>query len=553
MSNAGESGRRDNRRRLVLEAGLLGAVALALRLLNLDHTPYVDELNHVMAAASLLSEGTPLLDGTGEYTRALLFTRMVAASYMVFGESLVAARVPAVMAGTLLVVITFLWVRTAAGRWEGWTAGLLLMLAPQAIYHSQLARFYSFQALFVVGAAWCVYALVTSPVRSWRHPRAWVLAGGAAVLGIAAMSIQISSLVGLSGIAAWFLVLLGRRALKSGRPLRSYRVAASAIALAALGTLIWLQLSGTLHGARAAFQHVSIWAEGQQDHLRFYHNYLLSHFPLLWAPFPLVAVVALRRNARPVSLWLAVFILVFGVHTLAPQNATRYIFYALPFFFAVTGIVAGPLLRRLFVEFRALVSPWLGPRPATMVGAGAFLLCLIFAAWGNSAASYTARMVAGDDAAWPFEIRYRGESDWRGVAADLGHRIEEVSVVLTSTELKALYFLGRNDLILSANYLGRDEHGSPREAFSRNWKTDRPMIVRPSSIDLIVNCRPSGLILVEDNHWRRAWSVPPESADVIESLTQEIDLEPGRRVRAFQWDHGDDFAPPASQCHQIPG
>ncbi len=540
------------RRRLILEAGLLAIVALILRLLNLDHTSYVDELNHVMAASSLLSQGAPLIDSAHEYTRAPLFTWMVAASYLAFGESLVAARIPAVVAGTLLVVITFLWVRTAAGRWEGWTAGLLLLLAPQAIYHSQLARFYSVQALCVVGAAWCAYALVTGPARPWHRPRGWFLAGGAVVLGAAAMNVQISSLVGLSGIAAWLLILLGWQALGSGRPLRTYRVPVFVIALAGLGALVWLQMSGTLRGARDAFQHVDVWAEGQEANLRFYHYYLLSHFPLLWAPFPLVAVVALRRNARPVSLWLTIFVLVMGVHTLAPQNATRYVFYALPFFFAITGVVVGPLLRRLLTEFQAFFQPWLQARAATLVGGVALLFGVAFAAWGNPASSYTARMVAGDDADWPFDIRYRGEADWRGVSHDLGDRIEAVSVVLTSTELKAVYFLGRNDLIVSANYLGRSQDGLPREAFSRNWKTDRPMVAHPSSIKLVVQCRPSGLILVEDNHWRRPWSVSPESADVIESLTEAIVLDPGRRIHAFEWDHGDGFTPPVPECDDIP-
>ena len=544
--------RNRERRRVALEAGLLGAVALALRLVNLDHTAYVDELNHVMAAASLLSDGAPLLEGTYEYTRARLFTWMVAGAYLVFGESLVAARAPAVLAGTLLVVITFLWVRTAAGRWEGWTAGVLLMLAPQAIYHSQLARFYAVQALFVVGAAWCVYALATGPLRPWHRPRVGLLTGGAVALGVAAMGVQINSLVGLAAIGGWLGAVLGLQVLRSDGPFRAYRVPAALVGMLGAAILAWLCLSGTLAGAASAFGHVDVWARGQETNLRYYHCYLLSHFPLLWAPFPIVAVLALRRRGMAASLWLAIFVLVVGVHSVAPQKASRYIFYALPFFFAVTGVVVGPLLRTLLGEFRTFARRWLGSRTASVAAGGALVVCLAFAAWGNAAFSYTARMVAGDDAGWPFEVLYRGEADWRGVADDLDEQIQEASVVMTSTELKALHFLGRNDIILSANYLGVTEEGDRREAFSRNWKTDVPMMVRPESVEQVVACRPSGLILVENNHWRRSWSVPDETADTIEALTQRIALDPGRRIHAFRWDQGAGFDPAGAACEGLP-
>ena len=551
-----EGADRDDRRRelrqVALEAGLLGAVALALRLVNLDHTAYVDELNHVMAAASLLSEGTLLLEGTYEYTRARLFTWMVAGAYLVFGESLVAARIPAVVAGTLLVVVTFLWVRTAAGRWEGWTAGILLMLAPQAIYHSQLARFYAVQALFVVGAAWCVYALATGPRRPWHRRRVGLLAGGAVALGVAAMGVQINSLVGLAAIGGWLVAVLGLQVLRSDRPLRAYRVPAAVVGLLGGAILVWLWVSGTLAGATAAFGHVDVWARGQETNLRYYHYHLLSHYPLLWAPFPIVAVLALRRRARATSLWLAIFVLVVGAHSVAPQKASRYIFYALPFFFALTGMVVGPLLRAVLGEFRTFAGRWLGRRTAAAAAVGILAVSLVFAAWGNAAFSYTARMVVGDDAGWPFDVLYRGEADWRGVAEDLGREIREASAVVTSTELKAVYFLGRNDVILSANYLGVTEEGEPREAFSRNWKTDVPMMVRPGSVEQVVGCRPSGLILVEDNHWRQSWSVPNETADTVEALTQRVALDPGRRIHAFRWDHGDDFDPPEVACEGLP-
>ena len=51
------------------------AIALVARLIGLHHTPYVDELNHVMAAHSLLARGSlELVPGGEPYTRARIFT-----------------------------------------------------------------------------------------------------------------------------------------------------------------------------------------------------------------------------------------------------------------------------------------------------------------------------------------------------------------------------------------------------------------------------------------------------------------------------------------------
>ncbi len=545
------------RRKVALGAAAIGVFAFALRLANLDHTPYVDEMNHVIAAASLLSDGAPLLVGDYEYTRAWLMTWMVAASYLVFGEGLVAARVPALLAGTALVVGVFAWVRRSVGPWEGWTAGVLVALAPEAIYHSQLARFYSFQALFVLGVAWAAWMLVrTTSVR-----RGALLLAFGALCAAGALHMQLSSIVGLGAVGLWFVGAVGLAAVgyaggglsglreAATGPRSSRLLAVGGVIIAGGVALLWFHLSGNLERAIWAFGSAQgAWAEPQAANLRYYHNSMLLHYPLLWAPFPLIALVALVRRPGPASLWLLVFGTIFGAHTLAAWKADRYIFYALPFFFMAVALVVGPLLRWVWLEVAQgasrVVATWSGrgsegadaPRWARVVTGAALVPVLLFAAWGNPALPYTARMIFGSDAGWPFEIKYRGEPDWAGVARDLGERVEEVEVVMSSTELKALYFLDRNDLILSVNYLGREPSGEMRAPFSRNWKSDTPMIARPETLEAVVACHASGLILVEDNHWGQGWSVPPEVVALIEERAERIELPPGRRVHAFGWE-----------------
>ena len=539
-----------DRRSLLLETGILAGLALLVRLANLDHTAYVDELNHLIAAESLLRDGALLLESGVEYTRARFFTWLVAGSLLLFGEGLVSARIPAVLAGTLLVVVTFLWVRRSLGAWEGWTAGILVLLAPQAIYHSQIARFYSFQALFVLGAAWCAWTLATRSRWSVRGVGVPLALG--ALCGVGAMAVQISSLLGLAAIGLWLAVVLAIRLLRGElSPRFRIRVVGALVVGVVVGTA-WVVWSGTLAQALASFGHVGLWAESQAGNLRYYHYHLLSHYPVLWAAFPVIVLLALRRHPGLSSLWVTILGLVLVVHSLAAWKADRYIFYALPFFFALVGMVVGALLRRIHQEFRdeihhrfSLTTP---SRTAT-AGAGVVLaFCLFFAAWANPAFPYSARMILGTDASWHFPVMYRGEADWRATGEALGETLEQAEVVITSTEQKARYFLGRGEVILSRNYLGEDGSGTPNPQFHRNDKTDVPVISEWESLEGIVACHRTGLVLVERNHWRQRWSVPDALADRIETLLDRVHLDDGWRIHGFEWDHGADFAPERARC-----
>ena len=383
---------------------------------------------------------------------------------------------------------------------------------------------------------------------------------------------QLNSIVGLGAAGVWLFATVGVSAVREARQGRGLTplLAMGGIVLAAALALLWFQLSGNLGRAFSAFGSAQgAWAEAHAVSLRYYHYALLSHYPLLWAPFPLIALVSLARRPRAVSLWLLVFGTVFAVQTLAAWKAERYIFSAIPFFFMVVGVSVGPLIRwvwievarglgRLAIGLRGLLQVRAGadaggfegdaPRWARLVTGSALVPVLLFAAWGNPASSYAARMVLGSDATWPFEVRYRGEADWAGVAEDLGGRAREVDIVITSTELKALYFLDRNDLILSVNYLGREPSGEMRAPFSRNWKSDTPMIARPETLEAIMACHRSGLVLVEENHWRQPWSVPPEVAAMLEERAERIELPPGRRVHAFGWEWTQVSPADAARC-----
>ena len=69
-------------------------------------------------------DGVPRI-GDGVYERAQLFTMIVPWFFQQFGESLVVARLPSAIAGSLLVIAVYVWTRSVP---EVWLLGLLLCL-----------------------------------------------------------------------------------------------------------------------------------------------------------------------------------------------------------------------------------------------------------------------------------------------------------------------------------------------------------------------------------------------------------------------------------------
>ncbi|MFH1679294.1 MAG: glycosyltransferase family 39 protein [Candidatus Eisenbacteria bacterium] len=522
------------RARLAIEAAFVGLIALAGRLPAIDHAPYVDELNHVLAARSFLEDGTMrVADGAAAYERAWLFTRLVAEFFRLFGESLVVARLPAVIAGAAIVVLLFLWVRSFAGRLSAWIAALLLCFSPGALFLSQLCRFYSFQALFFLAGALCVLRLSSRPL---SRPRTLAAVVGAGVFFSLALHLHKLSVVGVGAVGLWAVLALVPWALRARGRSRLILVAVSLAALASL-------LAGApqvLSRARlywAMFNQVDIWAAGDRGNLRYYHWLFLEQYATIWALFPVFSLLAIRVRRREAGFCLAVFGLAFAVQSLAAWKSERYLFYAMPFFFAIVGVGLGEAIPWLLSAFEdAVRSAGLFVRRAAAARACAVVLALFAAAFavaGSGAFSFASRMVAGSDAHWPFERTYRGEPDWRAAARHLRDAREEGAVLVGSSDLKALYYFGRLDYALSYDLRGDSRRVSPE--FAPHWKTLVPVVSEPESLRRIVDSHPSGLVVVEKKQIRKSWGVPAPAADFLEQNLEEVPLPPEWRLRAFRW------------------
>lgn len=537
-----------------LELCLIGLLALAVRLIGLYHTPFVDEMNHVLAAHSLLERGTLQIGEGAPYNRAALFTYLVAGLFRLFGESLATARIPAVLGGVGLVVAVFLWVRAEAGRAAAWIAALLLCFSPGAIYLSQQVRFYTLQALFFWMGAMGVYHLATRarPLA----PRTGGVALASVALFAAAFYLQPVTAVGIAAVLLWLLFAAApalRRAVTAGR----FGAAAVGAGFLLGGVaLAYLLQSGAFQMAVGVFQHTDLWAEGRRENPLYYHELLLEQYATLWTLFPLALLAAALRNARAALFCAMVFGIAFVFHSVAAWKAERYLFYAFPFFFAVVGMGGAQLVvwvRRAVPRLLA-IAPAAVARgiPAEVASAAILGGAVLFAAAGNGAAVYTFRMLTTSDAEWRIDNRYRGEADWAAAAPRLAPLLRQSSVLLASSNLKALYFLGRLDFDLSLDQLAK--RGRQLPEFALSGKTARPVISTPESLRRVIECRPTGLVVVEQNQWRTPWGVRPGTADYLVEHTQRVPLPESNRLLAFRWSRPAGYARPgASRCAVVNG
>ena len=524
---------------VVAETCVVGLVALGTRLPGLAHEPWGDELYHILAARDYLTTGIFGING-GHYPRSMAYSEMVAGLYQVFGVSPVAARLPALIAAVLTIVVLFAWIRSSGERLAAWVAAGVLIFTPDLVEQAQYARFYPLQHLFLLLGAVAVAALLAPARRPTRS--AIVLAAAAALSVAVALHFQTLTVIGAAGLAAGALLVWGPGWLAPMTWSRRVTVAACAAAALVLAGFVMFQLD---FGQRllALATYTDLWAEGSRNEIRYYHWLLLDDYPTAWTLFPVLAVFALVRQRRLATLALAVFVVGFAAHTLLAWKSPRYLSYALPFFAAVVGLgVAGavPLVRRA-------VSALLpgegrgarGMRGAALAGIAGFILI------SNSGVTQTIRLMLRDHS-----ILYPGGAtptlSWTLAEPVLEPLAADADAVVSTEDLEAIWFLDRLDFVLDRDHLLQ---GRAKPEFSVDGKIMAQMIGGTEPLRRVVACHDTGLLIAM--RWALAsYKMAPETADFIRKTLEPVPLPDRSGLVAFRWDNSD--GPVAGECPGLP-
>jgi len=506
-----------------LFAGILG---LALYSINLGYTPVMDELYHVLGARGYLEYGEPRI-AEGIYTRTTLFTAMIAILFDYFGESIVVARLPSVLAGAAMMACMFAWTRAVAGTAAAWFSTIPFLVSPFAIEIFQYGRFYALHALLFWLGAVATYA--ASANRPSSFGRTLLLALCAAVCFAGAFYLQTLTAIGLVGIALWLTVSVALPWVRALTPERRR------VLLVGIGVVvpIWGFFAFSMFGAQLLQQYrwTPAWAVPSRNHFWYYHFWLNLYYPTTWSIFPLAALAALAHKPKPTLFSLCIFVPALFLSSFAGMKDLDYIFYAFPFLFVIWGIALACVmtsLRNFIVDIAGRGLATLGITPKASLITTVIACTIGFILLANTASIRGVAMLAGITV--PPEVT---PPDWAAAAEPLRPWLEKASVVLTTSDIETIYFLGHYDVLINKSR----QSELPRKAeFERDPRTGRPVVSTPEAVGLVIDCFPNGVIVTSKHRWRVPEQLDDAIADYIIRHTAPIELPRSSQIMAFRWE-----------------
>ena len=498
---------------------------------SISTTPGIyDEFFHALAARTRVDDALAIPGFT--YRRAELFTQLVALAGGGTGTSLVPARWPSVISGGLLCVAAFGVGRAAAGPLAGRAAALLLCFDPQAIYLSQVSRFYMLHAVVVLVAVALVYDAL-GPGRS--RPRSLLALVGAAAGFALAYRLSLTTVVALCALAGWIVVDRGRTWLELARTNRGRLALLAGTVL--LGTLAWWRFD-LVPMFLGQFQRTPTFLDWGSHEYAYYVAILVKRLPVLTVLLPVAFIAGRRVAPRFVVMSAVVLGLGLALHSAAASKQTRYAFWCLPFLYLLLGTGFAAVWPRLRASFEQRFGTTTGSRrraAAKLAACGTVAAAVV----ANPSFWTSAGMLTTPTHRWPGPYPAHEPSDWAAAAPTLARSSDGACALVASSGLKALYYLGRLDYELLLTV--RNEQAS-RSEFAVDSRTRAAVISEPGSIGRVVSAHPSGLVIIDAVHWRHASFVPDTTADTIERSLERVDVPADWRLVVFRWGAPNDRA-----------
>jgi hypothetical protein len=232
---------------------------------------------------------------------------------------------------------------------------------------------------------------------------------------------------------------------------------------------------------------------------------------------------------------LTVFAVSMVIFSGGAMKTERYIYFVIPFFFAVWGVTLvtwlTPARRILANVVDQLGAPDWSPRARRIAIWASMLLGVGWLLLYNPAFGIATGMVLRNQSADAYQ-----ESDWARAAPELRRLADSADVVVSTALPKTLFYVGRADVTLSLTELGElgRRDGLPIE-FNWDPRTGRPAISTPSSLQRLMGCFARGVVFIEDRHWHDPVVVPDSTRAFLAVHTAEVPLPPAWRVHARRW------------------
>lgn len=335
---------------------------LFLRTCNLGKFGFFhDELYHVIAARSIIEKGRPAFPNGQEYMRALPYTKILALSFRLFGESETTARMPSVIINIMFLLIGF-WI---VKKWSNSRCALAFLVvmsfSPFVLNRVRMYRMYAFfQLFYFLGSVLFFYGMEWSnPERKNKTARLFkgfeekhdvnvLLIVLSAICFLISLQFHLLTInfgfVLITYLSIMWLLSIYDSGFKR-IPLNKYSVGLIIILCSFL--LFLLFRIETFLGLLRSINHVPIWARYFERGGIFYARFLYQNYPVFFFLYPLGLLYSMSLSRRQGTFLLCSFVPLFLLHSYVFQLKDRnYIFYIFPFF--IMGVL--PIIDHLLTS-----------------------------------------------------------------------------------------------------------------------------------------------------------------------------------------------------------
>lgn len=507
----------------LMALGLVMAAGLWVRAADLGRPSFdTDEYWHVFAAQAVNATGEPRLPSGNLYTRVRWHTDQVAASFRLFGVSEASARVPSVVWGLVVVLLTYLAGRRWLGPTEGLVAAGLVAASPAMVETARFCRMYAmFQALYLGTAIAYAVGWEAAGAR-WRTRTMWS-AIGVALLAAALVTQPLA----LSFIPAVAVYWLGRAVIRPrsryGAFLLLALLGAAAVALAGVIDLpaLWEQAN-----------RVPDWAAAHQRDYAFYLAEWRAWYPWLAWAMPAAAVLILVRYQAMGWFLVCQFAVPFALHSFVfDWKVRRYVSHLFPFLALLLAPLITVALRWAWTWLQEAAAP-AAPRASLASRARRGVTVALVAAALTAALwpSLTQAMRLRDDPRRP---------RWRQGYAFLKTQVRPGDAVLAAVPLSAHHYLGQpaTHAFNGGEFNRRARAPVDAEGFALDWYAGLPMVYSLEMFQRIQAAYPRGWIVSNRGRFTDdAHTEPALRAYIREQCRAYHPIEGSTTVYVFGWD-----------------
>jgi len=528
-----------------------------LRLAHLDRPSFwVDEFNHVVAAQAMLEGKGAVFPSGLPYQRGMVFTKIVAFSFSLFGVSEFGARFFSAVLGVLTIPLMFL---VAASMFRhlgvGLVAAFLQAFTPFNIGWSRVSRMYAIFQFFFLLAAYAIYAGIESerekPVAAtkmsswqsrlqhrlaaWNIDFVWLFI--AALAMAIATYLQVLSGIILPGLLVYFFIMLLWAATIEGWRSAVTSKYAFFMVTALLGVAGIAALApGLLAEAREAMSFSPNWARYDYVQNKFYYLWFLtSNFYFTIAAFFLIgAVAAAAERCRPAIYLLSIFIVALGLlSTLFVVKVERYIFHLFPFYLIIAAYGAIKLFEFVLALNREALQKYPQHRSTRLSKLN--LVAVAIVGIGILGASDWLRYARKIPTFYTVSNGAVGHEEWREACDYLRRQQVEGQPVVSTLPIAVHYYLGRVDYYLASRQNPRDEEIIMKNGAPVDYYSNARVIDTVEDLQSLMAEQPRGWLIVDEYRLGEERLVRPAVKEFIQRQLQCRYVTPEKSIAIFGW------------------